>query len=85
MFQIPILLFTNLRAHLVAKGISPDRFQEYKKWLHFFLDFCGKYPTESDNNQKLRLFINKLKEKNQSEDQRRLAYHGRVAFVAVLS
>ena len=75
MLQIPTLLFTNFCAHLVTKGISPDRFQEYKKWLHFFLDFCEKYQIEGDNSLRLRLFINKLKEKNQSFDQRRLAYH----------
>ena len=75
MLQIPTLLFTNFCAHLVTKGISPDRFQEYKKWLHFFLDFCEKYQIKSDNPLKLRLFIDKLKEKNQSFDQRRLAYH----------
>jgi len=75
MLQIPTLLFTNFCAHLVTKGISPDRFQEYKKWLHFFLDFCEKYQIKSDNSLKLRLFIDKLKEKNQSFDQRRLAYH----------
>lgn len=75
MLQIPTLFFTNFCAHLVTKGISPDRFQEYKKWLHFFLDFCEKYQIKSDNSLKLRLFIDKLKEKNQSFDQRRLAYH----------
>ncbi len=75
MIQIPTIILTGFRAHLVTKGISPDRFQEYKKWLHFFLDFCEKYQIESDNTVKLRLFINKLKEKNQSFDQRRLAYH----------
>ena len=75
MLQIPTLFFTNFCAYLVTKGISPDRFQEYKKWLHFFLDFCEKYQIGGDNTLKLRLFIDKLKEKNQSFDQRRLAYH----------
>ena len=75
MLQIPTLLFSNFCAHLVEKGIPPDRFQEYKKWLHYFLDFCEKYQVESENALKLRQFINKLKEKNQSFDQRRLAYH----------
>jgi len=75
MLQIPTLLSANYHAHLVKKGISPDRFQEYKKWLHFFLDFCEKYQIEGDIAQKLRQFISKLKEKNQSCDQRCLAYH----------
>jgi integron integrase len=75
MLQIPSLLLARFRAHLVKEGIPTDRFQEYKKWLHFFLDFCEKYQIEGDNTQKLRQFINKLKEKNQSEDQRRFAYH----------
>jgi len=75
MLQIPTLLLSNFRAHLVEKGISPDRFQEYKKWLHYFLDVCEKYQVESENALKLRQFINKLKEKNQLFDQRGLAYH----------
>ena len=59
MIQIPTLILTSYREHLIKKGIHPDRFQEYKKWLHFFLDFCEKYQIESDNTLKLRLFINK--------------------------
>jgi len=84
MLQIPTTLLTNFHAHLVKKGISPDRFQEYKKWLHFFLDFCEKYQIESDNTRKIRQFIDKLKEKNQSEDQRRLAYHAVSLYLEML-
>ncbi|MDD2856304.1 MAG: integron integrase, partial [Desulfuromonadaceae bacterium] len=75
MLQISAILLSNFRVHLIKKGIHSDRFQEYRKWLHFFLDFCEKYQIEGDTPEKLRKFINKLKEKNQSENQRRFAYH----------
>ena len=46
---IPTALIANFHAHLDKKGVAADRFQEYRKWLHFFLDFCDKYQKDGDN------------------------------------
>jgi integron integrase len=61
--------------YLGGKGIKNELLPDYLKWLRFFLDFCEKYKIEGVDTGRLRRFIQKLKEKNQSEDQRRRAYH----------
>jgi len=40
-----------------------------------FVDFCDKYKIDADEAERIRQFINKLKCKGQTEDQRRQAYH----------
>ncbi|MDK9719258.1 MAG: site-specific integrase [Trichlorobacter sp.] len=85
MFQLPSQLTTDYREYLVSSGIKIDMSGEYLKWLRFFLDFCDKYKIKGGNTDRLRLFINKLKEKNQSEDQRRRAYHAVSLFFAMMS
>lgn len=75
MFQLSSQLITQYRVHLVTRGIKKEYIDDYQKWLRFFLDFSEKYCIAGEEKQKIRLFVNKLKEKKQSEDQRRSAYH----------
>ena len=42
----------------------------YRKWLRYYLDFCSKYHHAPDSRQSLKLFVEKLKAKNHSEQQR---------------
>jgi hypothetical protein len=71
MLQLPSQLMTLYRAHLDTRGIKSEFFDDYLKWLRYFLDFSEKYKVSGQESQRLRLFVNKLKEKNQTEDQRR--------------
>lgn len=75
MFQLPDQLKIQYRELLATRGVKVELLGEYFKWLRFFLDFCEKYKIEGGDADRLRRFIQKLKEKNQSEDQRRRAYH----------
>jgi len=67
MFQLSSQLITQYRVHLVTRGIKKEYIDDYQKWLRFFLDFSEKYRIAGEEKQKIRLFVNKLKEKKQSE------------------
>lgn len=72
-----------LPSHLVVRyqdycrdcGIKDAERSDYLKWLRFFLDFSEKYQVAGEGVVRIRKFMDKLKEKKQSEDQRRRAYH----------
>ena len=85
MFQLPDPMTIQFREHFIAKGIKGELLGEYLKWLRFFLDFCEKYKIDGLDTDRLRRFIRKLKEKNQSEDQRRRAYHAVSLYFEMLS
>jgi hypothetical protein len=83
MIQVPGQLISAYRMYLGSRGVKSELLPDYLKWLRFFLDFCDKYKVEGDESDRLRQFINKLKEKRQSEDQRRQAYHAVTLFIAL--
>jgi len=43
------------------------------KWLRFYLDFCLKYKCNQLDKKSLSHFLNKLQEKNQTEQQQEQA------------
>ena len=43
--------------------------------MQYYLDFCGKYDFRQSGKETLPLFIKKLKDKNQTEEQRKEAFH----------
>lgn len=47
----------------------------YRKWLRYFLDYCQKYSPPEARSERVRLFIEKLKSKRQSEQQCNQAAH----------
>ena len=54
--------------------IPTDKHSIFKKWLRYYLDFCHKYENHPKNSNSLPLFVNKLREKNQSKQQQKQAY-----------
>jgi hypothetical protein len=49
---------------------TPDNLQRaYKKWLSYYLDFCGKYRYTPGLKDSLPEFIKKLQEKKQGKQQ----------------
>jgi hypothetical protein len=60
-------------AALIKKGVSLPAHFHYRKWLRYYLDFCLKYHHEPVNKESLAPFIQKLKAKNQTEQQRKQA------------
>jgi integron integrase len=75
MLTIPNALVNEFVKFIKSKRVPPERIAEYKKWLHYFLDFCDKYPVPSSKGERIRLFCEKLKQKNQSEVQQKRAAH----------
>jgi len=71
--DIPISLIERYRTHLKDHGIAAVRIPECEKWLRFFLDFSVKYRVSGTTSHILRLFIQKLSDKNQSEEQKQHA------------
>ena len=74
MKTIPKKVLVQFDSQLNAKGIPPKLHSFYRKWLRFYLDFCHKYDNDSKNPETLPLFINKLREKNQSRQKQKQAY-----------
>jgi hypothetical protein len=57
---------------LIKKGVAPPAHFHYRKWLRYYLDFCLKYHHEPVK-ESLAPFVQKLKAKNQTEQQRKQA------------
>jgi len=62
-------------AILRSQEISPPHIEHYKKWLRYFYDFYAKYLDTDDKPQKVRLFLEKLRSKNQTPVQCQQAAH----------
>jgi len=53
----------------------------YRKWLKYYLDFCLKYHHEKSKKESLPHFFQKLKDKSQTEEQRKQAFHAGSIFL----
>jgi hypothetical protein len=74
MHAVPQSLMSNYCDTLKNRGIPLAHFEDYKKWLRYFFDFCVKYPAP-DKSEQVRLFLEKLQSKNQSASKRLQAAH----------
>jgi hypothetical protein len=75
MIPIPKAVLTEYFGLLKKSLVPVEYHSEYLKWLRYFLDFCAKHLITIDKAERLRLFLEKLREKNQSEDLRKRATH----------
>ena len=75
MKQIPPKISALYDGHLNNKAIPKREHFNYRKWLRYYLDFCLKYNHNQLNKNTLNLFIEKLKEKKQNEQQQKQAFH----------
>jgi integron integrase len=55
--------------HILRINLPVNLQNPYKKWLRYYLDFCHKYHHARDSKDSISLFLEKLKQKNQSELQ----------------
>lgn len=69
MILIPKSQYAQYLNFLKKNNVAADEYQEYVKWLRYFLDFCAKHVITPDKSERIRLFTEKLREKNQSDDQ----------------
>ncbi len=75
MKQIPSNIKVLYDAHLKNKAISKSAHFHYRKWLRYYLDFCDKYHLNELKKEHLVQFIKKLKDKKQTAQQQKQAYH----------
>ncbi|MFZ3092129.1 MAG: integron integrase [Nitrospirota bacterium] len=73
MLLIPNDILPRFEAVLKKRAIPDSSYAEYKKWLRYYLDFCGKYPLPDSKSERVKLFVNKLREKKQTPEQQKQA------------
>lgn len=83
MIAVPYDVVSQYDAVLKKQEIPVSHYGEYRKWLRFFLDFCAKYPKPTGAFQCVEPFLEKLREKKQSEGQRKQAAHAIALYCAV--
>jgi len=75
MLLIPDDILAQYIAVLNKRAIAVSRREDYKKWLRYYLDFCAKHPVPDSKSERVRLFVEKLREKKQTVDQQKQAAH----------
>lgn len=73
MIPIPQDLSTLYNSLLIQKAVPEMHHPYYRKWLRYYLDFCQKYGFRQSDTKSLTPFINKLREKKQTNRQQKQA------------
>ncbi|MFZ3137845.1 MAG: integron integrase [Thermodesulfovibrionales bacterium] len=75
MQPIPSVILTQFDAVLKKRAVPVSRHADYRKWLRYYLDFRSKYSLPDSKSDHVRLFIEKLRKKNQTPAQQKQAAH----------
>src|SRR3990170_698675 len=75
MLPIPDDILKSFDAIMEEKAISISFRADYRKWIMYYLDFRIKYPPPDSRSEQVRLFIEKLRSKNQSQKKLEQAAH----------
>src|SRR3990172_12629546 len=75
MQPIPSDILTQFEAVLKKRSVPVSRHADYRKWLRYYLDFRGKYSIPDSKSEHVRLFIEKLRNKDQTPEQQKQAAH----------
>lgn len=75
MIPIPASFISQYVKFIAERGVQPGGQHSYAKWLRYYLDFCNKYNFQHNATEGIAAFIEKLKEKKQSDKQRVQARH----------
>ena len=73
MIQLPPHLCSQYRSFCADNGVNDNEFTDHLKWVRYFLDFCEKYRITGDDADRTGLFLDKLRQKGQSEEKRQQA------------
>lgn len=84
MILLPPHLFKQYRSFCSSSGVTENEYNDFLKWLRYFLDFCEKYQVAGNEPERLRLFLDKLQHKGQSEEKRQQAKHAVSAYFAMI-
>src|ERR1035437_9548223 len=75
MIPVPYSVMNDYVAILGNREIPDTHVEHYKKWLRYFYDFYAKYLDTDDKPEKVKLFLEKLRDKNQTPAQCQQAAH----------
>jgi hypothetical protein len=75
MQPIPGDILTQFETVLKKRAVPASRHADYRKWLRYYLDFRSKYTLPYSRSEHVRLFIEKLRKKNQTPEQQKQAAH----------
>lgn len=75
MILVPYSVMNDYVALLGVREIPPAHVEHYKKWLRYFYDFSANYLDTDDKSEKVKLFLEKLRSKNQTPTQCQQAAH----------
>lgn len=75
MLPIPGNVLAQFNEVLIKRVANKATHVHYRKWLRYFFDFSGKYHPPEAKSEQVRLFIEKLKSKKQTEQQCSQAAH----------
>ncbi len=70
---IPSDILQLYSALLKKRAVPVSSHADYRKWLRDYLDFRSKYPLLDSRSEHVRLFIQNLREKNQTPEQQEQA------------
>jgi len=73
MKKVPYDIWSKYDAFLKAKVKDVSLHENLKKWLLYFWDFREKYQPPDSKSEQVRLYVEKLKEKRQSQAQQKQA------------
>lgn len=69
MFLIPNAVYVKYVAHLNERKFAGPLAQEYVRWLRLYLQFFNEKPAPKTKSERVRLFIEKLRDENRSQAQ----------------
>lgn len=75
MKPIPNDILAQFEVVLNKRAVPAVRHADYRKWLMYYLDFKSRYTLPDSRSEHVRLFIEKLQNKNQSPEQQKQAAH----------
>ena len=67
MITLPKALLTKFNVFLTESTVPVNEHATFRKWLHYYLDFCLKYNHSYIDRENLALFLKKLESKRQSK------------------
>jgi len=81
---IPNSLLSKFVSHLKLSRIPATSHSEYLQWLRYYLDFCEKYSLPDSKSERVRLFCENLRDKNQTPEKQNRAAHAVSLYLAML-
>ena len=75
MIPVPYSVMNDYVNLLRIREIPPAHIEHYKKWLRYFYDFYANCLNKDDKPEKIKLFLEKLRSKKQTQAQCQQAAH----------